>query len=294
MSAVPTPITAPVRDARRAMFRRRKRINAVALTLSLAAMAFGVFWLIWILVETVRLGIGGLAWSTFTEMTPPPQAETGGLANAIFGSALMVSLATLIGTPIGVMAGVYLAEYGQRGWLGSLTRFINDILLSAPSIVIGLFIYAVWVARFKSFSGFAGVLALALIVIPVVIRTTENMLSLIPNSLREAAYALGTPKWKVILSVTLKAARAGVITGVLLALARIAGETAPLLFTALSNQFWTANLGEPMASLPVTIFKFAMSPYENWQKLAWAGVFLITLGVLALNILARVLFRNKH
>lgn len=294
MSAVPTPLSAPAHDTRMAIFRRRKRVNAIALTLSLAAMAFGLFWLIWILVETVRLGVGGLAWSTFTEMTPPPQAETGGLANAIFGSALMVSLATLIGTPVGVMAGVYLAEYGQRGWLGSATRFINDILLSAPSIVIGLFIYAVWVARFKSFSGFAGVLALALIVIPVVIRTTENMLVLIPNSLREAAYALGTPKWKVILAVTLKAARAGVVTGVLLALARIAGETAPLLFTALSNQFWTSDLGEPMASLPVTIFKFAMSPYENWQKLAWAGVFLITLGVLALNILARVLFRNKH
>ncbi len=272
----------------------RKRINALALTLSLAAMAFGVFWLVWILIETVRLGIGGIALATFTEMTPPPMAETGGLANAIFGSLLMVTLATLLGTPIGIFAGIYLAEYGQKSWLGSVTRFINDILLSAPSIVIGLFIYAVVVARFKSFSGWAGVLALALIVIPVVIRTTENMLSLIPNALREAAYALGTPKWKVISSITLKAARAGVVTGVLLAIARIAGETAPLLFTALSNQFWTSNLGEPMASLPVTIFKFAMSPYENWQKLAWAGVFLITLGVLGLNILARVLFRNKH
>ncbi|MGD9832719.1 MAG: phosphate ABC transporter permease PstA [Piscinibacter sp.] len=272
----------------------RKRVNAVALTLSLAAMAFGVFWLVWILIETVRLGVGGIALATFTEMTPPPQADTGGLANAIFGSLVMVSLATLLGTPIGIFAGIYLAEYGQKGWLGSVTRFINDILLSAPSIVIGLFIYAVVVARFKSFSGWAGVLALALIVIPVVIRTTENMLSLIPNALREAAYALGTPKWKVISSITLKAARAGVVTGVLLAVARIAGETAPLLFTALSNQFWTSNLGEPMASLPVTIFKFAMSPYENWQKLAWAGVFLITLGVLGLNILARVLFRNKH
>jgi phosphate transport system permease protein len=242
----------------------------------------------------VRLGVGGLNLATFTEMTPPPQAEVGGLANAIFGSLVMVSLATLIGTPIGVLAGIYLAEYGQKTWLGSATRFINDILLSAPSIVIGLFIYAVIVARVKSFSAFAGVLALALIVIPVVIRTTENMLSLIPNALREAAYALGTPKWKVISTITLKAARAGVMTGVLLAFARIAGETAPLLFTALSNQFWTTSLGEPMASLPVTIFKFAMSPYENWQKLAWAGVFLITLGVLALNILARVMFRNKH
>jgi len=279
--------------ARLARHQARKRTNRVALVLSLAAMAFGVFWLVWILVETVRLGIGGIVLATFTEMTPPPQAETGGLANAIFGSAVMVSLATLIGTPIGILAGIYLAEYGQKGWLGSVTRFINDILLSAPSIVIGLFIYSAVVARFKSFSAWAGVLALSLIVIPVVVRTTENMLSLIPNALREAAYALGTPKWKVIMLITLKSARAGVITGVLLAVARIAGETAPLLFTALSNQFWTSNLAEPMASLPVTIFKFAMSPYENWQKLAWAGVLLITVGVLALNILARVLFRNK-
>ena len=272
----------------------RKRVNAIALTLSLAAMAFGLFWLIWILVETVRLGVGGLTLSLFTEMTPPPQAETGGLANAIFGSVTMVALATLLGTPIGILAGVYLAEYGQKTWLGSVTRFINDILLAAPSIVIGLFIYSVVVARMKSFSGWAGVLALALIVIPVVIRTTENMLSLIPNALREAAYALGTPKWKVIMTVTLKSARAGVLTGILLALARISGETAPLLFTALSNQFWTSDLGSPMASLPVTIFKFAMSPYENWQKLAWAGVFLITIGVLVLNILARTFLRDKH
>lgn len=295
MNAVPAPSVRDRADAGRlAKHRARKRINLIALTLSLCAMAFGVFWLIWILVETFVLGVGGLHLSVFTEMTPPPQAETGGLANAIFGSAMMVGLATLLGTPIGVLAGVYLAEYGRTNVLGRTTQFINDILLSAPSIVIGLFIYAVVVARMKSFSGFAGVLALALIVIPVVIRTTENMLSLIPNSLREAAYALGTPKWKVIWSVTLRAARAGVVTGVLLAVARIAGETAPLLFTALSNQFWTSNLGKPMASLPVTIFKFAMSPYENWQKLAWAGVFLITLGVLALNILARILFRNKH
>ena len=282
-------------DARRmALHRKRKLVNAVSLTLALVAMAFGLFWLIWILVETVRLGVGGLALSVFTESTPPPQAETGGLANAIVGSLIMVTLATALGTPIGVMAGVYLAEYGKRTWLGAVTGFINDILLSAPSIVIGLFIYSVVVATTKSFSGFAGVLALALIVIPVVVRTTENMLSLIPNALREAAYALGTPKWKVIASVTLKAARAGVVTGILLALARIAGETAPLLFTALSNQFFTTSLGEPMASLPVTIFKFAMSPYQNWQELAWAGVFLITVGVLALNILARVLFRNKQ
>lgn len=286
--------TSPAHASRLGMHRRRKAVNAVALGLSLGAMAFGVFWLIWILVETVRLGIGGMALSVFTEMTPPPQAEVGGLANAIFGSLVMVGLATLLGTPIGILAGIYLAEYGQKTWLGAAVRFINDILLSAPSIVIGLFIYAVVVAQLKSFSAIAGVLALALIVIPVVIRTTENMLMLIPNALREAAYALGTPKWKVISSVTLKAARAGVITGVLLAVARIAGETAPLLFTALSNQFWTADLSQPMASLPVTIFKFAMSPYENWQKLAWAGVFLITVGVLLLNIAARVLFKNKH
>lgn len=294
MSAMTSPASTALHSQRLSKHRARKRVNAIALVLSLAAMSFGLFWLIWILIETVRLGVGGLALSLFTEMTPPPQAETGGLANAIFGSLLMVSLATAIGTPIGIMAGVYLAEYGQKGWLGSATRFINDILLSAPSIVIGLFIYSVVVAQFRSFSGWAGVLALALIVIPVVIRTTENMLTLIPSALREAAYALGTPKWKVIMTVTLKAARAGVITGVLLALARIAGETAPLLFTALSNQFWTTNLATPMASLPVTIFKFALSPYENWQKLAWAGVFLITIGVLALNIMARVLFRNKH
>ena len=280
--------------ARLARHRRRKLVNVVALTLALAAMSFGLFWLVWILVETVRLGFGGLAWQVFTQSTPPPQAEVGGLANAIVGSLIMVSLATLIGTPIGILSGIYIAEYGQRTWLGHVTQFINDILLSAPSIVIGLFVYAAFVARVKSFSAFAGVLALSLIVIPVVIRQTSTMLSLVPNALREAAYALGTPKWKVILSVTLKASVAGVVTGVLLALARIAGETAPLLFTALSNQFFTWNLGEPMASLPVTIFKFAMSPYENWQKLAWAGVFLITMGVLALNILARVLFRNKH
>jgi len=284
---------APAERVRQRLHLRRKHTNVLALTLALAAMAFGIFWLVWILVETVILGIGGMSLSLFTEMTPPPQADVGGLANAIFGSLVMVTGATLLGTPIGILAGVYLAEYGQRGWLGSATRFINDILLSAPSIVIGLFIYSVVVARTKTFSGWAGVLALALIVIPVVIRTTENMLSLIPNALREAAYALGTPKWRVISTVTLRAARAGVITGVLLAFARIAGETAPLLFTALSNQFWTSDMSQPMASLPVTIFKFAMSPYENWQKLAWAGVFLITLGVLILNIVARTFFRNR-
>jgi len=285
-------MSAVLQDPRERKYLRRKRVNSVALVLSLGAMAFGLFWLFWILWETVRLGIGGLTMATLTQMTPPPN-EAGGLANAIYGSFLMVLLATFVGAPIGIMAGIYLAEYDPKGWLASVTRFVNDILLSAPSIVIGLFVYAVVVSRFKTFSGLAGVLALALIVIPVVIRTTENMLQLVPAGLREAAYALGAPKWKVILGITLKAARAGVVTGILLAVARIAGETAPLLFTALSNQFWTSNLGEPMASLPVTIFKFAMSPYENWQQLAWAGVFLITVAVLGLNILARVMTRNK-
>jgi phosphate transport system permease protein len=280
-------------DRRLPLHRRRKLINAVALALSLAAMAFGLFWLLWILWETLRLGVKGLSLQVFTESTPPPNTPGGGLANAIVGSLTMVSLATALATPIGILAGVYLAEYGQRSWLAAVTRFINDILLSAPSIVIGLFVYAAVVARAKSFSGWAGVLALALIVIPVVVRTTENMLQLIPGSLREAAYALGTPKWRVISSITLRAARAGVVTGVLLALARISGETAPLLFTALSNQFFSIDLAAPMASLPQTIFAFAMSPFQNWQELAWAGVFLITIGVLLLNILARVLFRKR-
>ena len=279
--------------ARLAKFNRRKLVNKTALMLSLAAMSFGLFWLAWILFETVRLGIGGLSIATLTQMTPGPNEE-GGIANAIYGSFLMVLLATFVGTPIGIMAGIYLAEYNTKGWLASITRFVNDILLSAPSIVIGLFVYTVVVSQFKSYSGWAGVMALALIVIPVVIRTTENMLQLVPAGLREAAYALGAPKWKVILSITLRSARSGVVTGVLLAVARIAGETAPLLFTALNNQFWTSDLSKPMASLPVTIFKFALSPYENWQQLAWAGVFLITLAVLGLNILARVLTRAKH
>ncbi|MEJ8838954.1 phosphate ABC transporter permease PstA [Ramlibacter sp. AN1133] len=281
-----------LQQQRERKYGQRKRINRIALALSLAAMAFGVFWLVWILFETVRLGFGGLAWATASQMTPPPN-EAGGILNAIWGSVLMVALATFVGTPIGIMAGIYLAEYDRSGWLGNTTRFVNDILLSAPSIVIGLFVYAVVVARFRHFSAWAGAIALALIVIPIVIRTTENMLLLVPAGLREAAYALGAPKWKVVSSITLRAARAGVVTGVLLAVARIAGETAPLLFTALNNQFFTTDLNEPMASLPVTIFKFAMSPYENWQQLAWAGVFLITLAVLGLNILARVLTRNK-
>jgi len=279
-------------EQRQSAYAFRKWVNLFALAFSFGAMAFGVFWLFWILWETVVLGIGGFAVSTFTMMTPPPN-ETGGILNAIYGSLLIVAMATFIGTPIGMMAGIYLAEYDTKGWLAEITRFVNDILLSAPSIVVGLFVYAAVVARFKSFSGWAGVLALALLVIPVVIRTTENMLQLVPIGLREAAYALGTPKWKVILAITLRASRAGVLTGVLLAVARISGETAPLLFTALNNQFMTFNLSEPMATLPVTIFKFAMSPYNNWQDLAWAGVLLITMIVLGLNIVARVLTRGK-
>ncbi len=279
-------------DPRLDKFKSRQRVNQIAIALSMLAMAFGLIWLIWILWETLWRGVGGLQWSVLTQMTPAPNEE-GGLANAIYGSFLMVMLATFVGTPIGILAGIYLSEYSPRSMLSAITRFVNDILLSAPSIVIGLFVYTLIVARYKSFSGWAGVVALALIVVPVVIRTTENMLQLVPAGLREAAYALGTPKWKVITSITLRAARAGVVTGVLLAVARISGETAPLLFTALSNQFWASSLSGPMASLPVTIFKFAMSPYENWQQLAWAGVFLITLAVLGLNILARVLTRQK-
>jgi phosphate transport system permease protein len=271
---------------------RRKFVNKVALGMSLGAMAFGLFWLAWILWTTLQLGVSGLSLDLFTKMTPPPGGE-GGLANAIAGSAIMVALATLVGTPIGILSGVYLAEYGQHTWLGNTTRFINDILLSAPSIVIGLFVYAAYVAQVGNFSAYAGVIALALIVIPVVVRTTENMLILVPNSLREAAYALGAQQWKVITLVTLRASQAGIVTGILLAVARIAGETAPLLFTALSNQFWSLNLNEPMANLPVTIFKFAMSPFADWQQLAWAGVFLITIGVLILNIAARYMFKTE-
>jgi phosphate transport system permease protein len=274
------------------LHKKRKLINKVALVLSLTAMSFGLFWLAWILLTIFQLGISGLSLAVFTQMTPPP-GSAGGLANAIFGSVVMVGLATLIGTPVGILAGVYLAEYGQHTVLGHVTRFINDILLSAPSIVIGLFIYAAVVVPMGKFSGFAGVLALALLVIPVVIRTTENILRLVPNSLREAAAALGAPKWIMIMQVTVRASQAGIITGILLAVARIAGETAPLLFTALSNQFWSTSLTDPMANLPVTIFKFAMSPFKDWQDLAWAGVLIITLSVLVLNIIARAIFKEK-
>lgn len=274
----------------------RKWKNVIALGLSLAAMAFGLFWLIWILWMVIGQGIGALSLHLFTSDTPAP-GNVGGLRNAIVGSCILVGLAMLMATPVAILTGIYLAEYGRRSGLGRATRFVNDILLSAPSIVIGLFVYAIYVAHIGKFSGFAGALALALLVVPVVVRTTENMLVLIPDTLREAAFALGAPRWKVILLVTLRAAKAGVVTGILLALARISGETAPLLFTALSNQFWSTDLGEPMANLPVTIFKFAMSPFSDWQQLAWAGVFIITAGVLLLNIIARLLFQqtaSKH
>lgn len=271
----------------------RKLKNRLALSISLLAMAFGLFWLVWILATTIELGVASLSFRLFVEMTPPPGSD-GGLANAIVGSLITIGCATAIGTPIGIMAGIYLAEYGKHSWLGHTTRFVNDLLLSAPSIIIGLFIYDIYVAKVGHFSAIAGVMALSLIVIPVVIRTTENMLQLVPNSLREAAIALGAPRWSMIAKITLRASLAGIMTGIMLAVARISGETAPLLFTSLSNQFWTLDMDKPMATLPVTIFKFAMSPYTEWQQIAWAGVFLITLGVLSLNILARILFREKH
>jgi len=291
---IPGAVYGPKLEAMRARLQGRRRVtNAIALTLSLAAMLFGLVWLVWILYTTLSLGVSGLSVQLFTQSTPPPNTDGGGLANAIVGSLMMVGVATLVGTPIGILAGVYLAEYGQKSWLASATRFINDILLSAPSIVIGLFVYAIVVAKLGHFSGWAGMMSLALLQIPIVIRTTENMLKLVPNALREAAFALGTPKWKMVMAITLKASAAGIVTGVLLAVARIAGETAPLLFTALSNQFFSWNMNQPMANLPVTIFQFAMSPFSQWQSLAWAGVFLITLSVLGLNVLARSVFSKK-
>ena len=274
------------------LYNRRRLTNAVALSISVVTMLFGLFWLGWILLTLLEYGLPGLTSVVFTQMTPPP-GSSGGLLNAIAGSLAMTLVGTLIGTPVGILAGTYLAEFGQRGWLAPVTRFINDVLLSAPSIVIGMFVYTVYVVKIGHFSGWAGSLALSVIVIPVVIRTTENMLRLVPNTLREAAAALGAPQWKVISSVTLRASRAGILTGILLAVARISGETAPLLFTALNNQFWSSNMNQPMANLPVVIFQFAMSPYDDWHSLAWAGALLITFSVLSLNILARVLFRQQ-
>jgi len=274
------------------LYARRRLINIFSLGISVLAMAFGLFWLGWILFTLLQHGVPGLSPSVFSQITPPP-GSNGGLINAIAGSLMMTALGTLIGTPIGILAGTYLAEFGQRGWLAPVTRFINDVLLSAPSIVIGLFVYEMYVVRVKHFSGWAGAFALSILVIPIVIRTTENMLRLVPNSLREAAAALGAPQWRIISSVTLRAARAGILTGVMLAVARISGETAPLLFTSLNNQFWNSNMDSPMANLPVVIFQFAMSPYADWQQLAWAGALLITFSVLTLNIMARVLFRQQ-
>ena len=274
------------------VYRRRHLLNRVMLGLSMGALIFGLFWLAWILYTLLVKGGGALSLTLLTESTPPP-GQDGGLLNAILGSLVMVGMGTLIGTPVGILAGTYLAEYGQRGWLAPATRFLNDVLLSAPSIVIGLFIYAIYVSQVGHYSGWAGAFALAILVIPVVVRTTDNMLLLVPNSLREACFALGCPKWRMIMLVSYRAARSGILTGILLAVARVAGETAPLLFTALSNQFMSYDMNKPLANLPVVIFQFAASPFEDWNRLAWAGATLITLAVLALNITARNLVR-KH
>lgn len=295
MTTIEIQARAELDASRRKMQSWRSTKNKIALSLSLLTMAFGLFWLVWILFTTVSRGVDGLSWSLFTESTPPPNTAGGGLANALAGSGLLIFWSTFFGTPLGIMAGIYLAEYGRKSALAEVIRFINDILLSAPSIVVGLFVYTLVVSQMQHFSGWAGVIALALLQVPIVIRTTENMMRLVPDSMREAAYALGTPKWKMIASITLKASVSGIITGVLLAIARIAGETAPLLFTALSNQFWSTDMMQPLANLPVTIFKFAMSPFAEWQSLAWAGVLIITLCVLVLNIVARVIFaKGKH
>jgi phosphate transport system permease protein len=276
-----------------ALYRRRRQANAVGMVTSMLAMVLGLTVLLWILAVLFTNGFAALDWNIFTKDTPAPGTDGGGLRNAIVGSLLIVGLSVLVATPVGILAGIYLTEYGDQSKTAELTRFVTDIMLSAPSIVIGLFVYAIAVATLGGFSGYAGSLALALIAVPVVMRTTENMLRLVPSSLREAAFALGAPRWKVSLSVTLRAAKSGVITGVLLAIARISGETAPLLFTALSNQFYSDDMSKPMANLPVVIFQFAMSPYDNWVNLAWGGALLITLSVLGLNILARTFFREK-
>lgn len=289
------PAVSPDADAMRTRLQaRRRRTNFYALAASLGAMGFGLFWLAWILWTTISLGVGGLSMDLFTQMTPAPNTAGGGLANAIYGSFVMVGLATLCGTPLGILAGIYLAEYGKKSALASFIRFINDILLSAPSIVIGLFVYALYVAKAGHFSGYAGTIALSLIAIPVVVRTTDNMLHLVPNALLEAAFALGAPRWKVALMVRLRAVKAGVMTGVLLAVARVAGETAPLLFTSLNNQFFSLDMNQPVANMPVVIYQFAMSSYEDWRNIAWGGALLVTLSVLFLNILSRTAFRQKN
>lgn len=273
------------------VYRRRHVFNKLMLGLSWAALLSGLFWLFWIILTLIVKGGGALSLTLLTSSTPPPGAA-GGLLNAILGSIMMAAVGTAIGTPIGIFAGTYLAEYGQRGWLAPATRFLNDVLLSAPSIVIGLFIYAVYVVQVEHYSGWAGAFALAILVIPVVVRSTDNMLMLVPNSLREAAAALGCPQWRIVTMICYRAARSGIMTGVLLAVARISGETAPLLFTALNNQFLTLNMNGPMANLPVVIYQYAASPYVDWNNLAWAGAVLITLLVLGINIVARTIFRK--
>jgi phosphate transport system permease protein len=275
------------------LYRKRRIISGLGLTFSMSAMAVGVAVLLWILYVLFANGLAAFDAHLFTSDTPAPGTDGGGLRNAIVGSLMIVGLTVLVSTPVGILAGVYLSEYGDESKTAELTRFVTDIMLSAPSIVLGLFVYAIAVATVGNFSGYAGSLALSLIAVPVVMRTTENMLRLVPGSLREAAFGLGTPRWKVSTFITLRAAKSGVMTGLLLAVARISGETAPLLFTALNNQFFSTNMGAPMANLPVVIFQFAMSPYDNWVRLAWAGALLITLTVLVLNILARVFFREK-
>ena len=275
------------------IYAKRKRANFIGLVLSMSAMVIGLVFLLWILAILMFKGFSALSMDLLTQVSPAPGTPGGGLSNAIVGRLMIVLSCSLLSTPIGVLAGVYLSEYGDRSKSAAVTRFVNDIMLSAPSIVIGLFVYALVVVPSKHFSGWAGTSALSLIAIPVVVRTTENMLKLVPVSLREAAFALGAPKWKVSTTVVLKAAKSGVMTGLLLALARVSGETAPLLFTALNNQFFSLDMNKPMANLPVMIFQFAMSPYENWVNLAWGGALLITLTVLALNIIARVVFREK-
>lgn len=279
--------------AQNPVYRRRLLVHRLGIALSSIAMVFGVFFLMWILFTLLIKGFSAINLAMFVESTPAPGSDGGGLMNAIVGSFLMVGSATLISTPVGILAGIYLAEYGDKSWFGGITRFVTDIMLSAPSIVIGLFVYAIYVANVKHFSGWAGSIAISLIAIPVVVRTTDNMLGLVPASLREAAFALGAPRWKVALLVRLRAVKAGVVTGILLAVARISGETAPLLFTALNNQFFSANMNSPMANLPVVIYSYAMSPYDNWRELAWGGALLITFSVLLLNILSRTLFNQK-
>ena len=276
------------------LYAMRAAKNLLAQALAVLAALFGIFWLVWIIWTTLRMGVGALNLALFTEMTPPPGAEGGGMLNAFFGSALMSLLGILLGAPIGVLAGTYLAEYSSKSWLGETVRFVNDILLSAPSIVLGLFVYTLVVAQMGHFSALAGAIALAFIVLPVVVRTTDEMLRLVPSQMREAALSLGVPQWKVTLQVLYRSAMPGIVTGILLSLARISGETAPLLFSALNNQYWTTDILSPMANVPVVIFQYAMSPYENWHSLAWAGAFVLTLFVLLVSLVARaIVSRNK-